>query len=95
MQPLGNSKMENLHIQFELPTVLASQAGINLENPAPEIRKMVALFLYEHHRISLGKACEIGGFSYWEFAEMNRQLGIPAPYSQKDFEDDMARMADV
>lgn len=42
--------MENLHVEFELPTVLASQAGINLENPVPEIRKMVALFLYEHHR---------------------------------------------
>jgi hypothetical protein len=63
--------MENLHVEFELPTVLASQAGINLENPAPEIRKMVALFLYEHHRISLGKACGIGGFSHLELHEKN------------------------
>ena len=87
--------MKNLHVEFELPTVLVTQAGLNVANANLEIRRMLALFLYEHKRISLGKACEIGELTYWEFADLNRQLGIPLHYSQEDLNEDMARMAHV
>jgi hypothetical protein len=46
---------------------------------------MFAMFLYEHKRISLSKACEIGGTSQWDFFEANRQLKIPIHYTQDDF----------
>ena len=87
--------MKNLHVEFELPTVLVTQAGLNVANANLEIRRMLALFLYEHKRISLGKACEIGELTYWEFADLNRQLGIPLHYSQEDLNEDMARLAHV
>lgn len=56
---------------------------------------MLALFLYEHGRISLGKASELGGFSQWELSEMNRELQIPIRYTARDLEADMARLHDV
>ena len=87
--------MNALHIEFDLPSLLATQAGFNSENATTEVRRMLALFLYEHQRLSLGKALEIAEMSYWEFAELNRQLGIPIRYSQQDLEGDLNRLAHV
>ena len=87
--------MKNIHIEFDLPALLANQAGLNEENVSQEVRRMLALFLYEHKRISLGKACEIGNMSRWEFADLNRQLGIPFHYSKDDLADDLTRLSNV
>ena len=87
--------MNALHIEFELPSLLATQAGFNSENATAEVRRMLALFLYEHQRLSLGKALEMAEISYWEFAELNRQLGISIRYSQQDMEEDLDRLAHV
>ncbi|MBF0240132.1 MAG: UPF0175 family protein [SAR324 cluster bacterium] len=87
--------MSNLHIELDLPIVLASQIGLNLSNASEEIRRMIALFLYEHKRISLGKACELGSMGYWEFSEINRQLSIPIQYSHQELREDMTRLENV
>lgn len=87
--------MNSLHVEFELPTILAAQAGLDIDNISQEVRRMFALFLYEHQRISLSKACELGGMSLWEFADMNHHLGISLHYSAKDLNEDMTRLADV
>ena len=87
--------MKNVHVEFELPALLANQAGLNEENIGQQARRMLALFLYEHKRISLGKACEIGDMSYWEFADLNRQLGIPFHYSQDDLAEDLTKLSNV
>ncbi|WP_295456813.1 UPF0175 family protein [uncultured Thiodictyon sp.] len=84
--------MPNLHIELDLPAPVAAELGLTNMNAAGEVRRMLALFLYEHGRISLGKACELGGFSHWDFAEMNRELMIPMHYSTQDLADDLARL---
>ena len=63
-----------------------------------QLRKYVeclALFLFQHQRLSLGKALEIAEMSNWEFADINRQLGIPIRYTQQELEEDMNRLAYV
>ena len=90
-----NTAMQQVHIEFELPALLASQAGLNLRNVSRDVKLMMALFLYEHQRISLEKACELGGISQWEFADMNCQLNIPFTYSARDLTEDMERLSDV
>jgi predicted HTH domain antitoxin len=85
--------MNTLNVKFELPTMVASQVGLNFDEINKEVKKMVALFLYEHKRISLSKVCEIGGFSQWEFFDLNQQLGIPMPYNQQDFTEDMEKLS--
>lgn len=87
--------MDTIQVNFELPTFLLYQIGLDTKAINQEVRRMFALFLYEHQRISLSKACEIGGFNLWEFADMNRQLGIELPYTDDDLSDDLARLADV
>ena len=87
--------MNPLHIVFDLPANPAIQAGLTPETAGQETRKILALFLYEHKRISLGKACELGDMSYWEFAERNRELGITIPYSNEDLQADLRRLSDV
>ena len=87
--------MNSTAINFELPTFLIQQLGMDTQVINQEVRRMVALFLYEHQRISLSKACEIGGFTLWEFFELNRQLAIDLPYTADDLQDDLARLAHV
>lgn len=87
--------MKTLHVEFELPTLLASQAGLDTDNISQDVRRLFALFLYEHKRISLSKACEIGGMSLWEFADLNHQLGILFHYSTKDLNEDLLKLAHV
>ena len=55
--------MKQLRVEFDLPALLASQAGLDLDNLSQEARRLLALFLFEHRRLSLGKACEIGGMA--------------------------------
>ena len=87
--------MPDLHIELDMPSPVAAELGLNSANAAGEVRRMLALFLYEHGRISLGKACELGGFNRWDFAEMNRELMIPMHYGTQDLADDLARLRDV
>jgi predicted HTH domain antitoxin len=87
--------MQTLHIELDMPLPIASALGLSAANAGQEVRRLLALFLYEHGRISLGKACELGGFSQWEFAEMNRELNIPAHYTARDLQADLARLNDV
>lgn len=87
--------MNSLHIEFELPAILAAQAELDIDNINQEVKRMFALFLYEHKRISLSKACEIGAMSLWEFADMNHRFGVPLHYSAQDLKEDMIRLADV
>jgi predicted HTH domain antitoxin len=87
--------MKNVRVEFELPALLANQVGLNEENIGQQARRLLALFLYQHKRLSLGKACELGDMSYWEFADLNRQLGISFHYSQADLAEDLARLSNV
>ena len=87
--------MTPIHVQFDLPANLAIQAGLTQATVDQEARKILAFFLYEHKRVSLGKACELGGMSYWEFTERNRDFGIPVVYSEDDLKADLGRLSDV
>lgn len=87
--------MQTLHIEFELPSLFISQTGLDIDNASQEVRRIFALFLYEHGRVSLGKACEIGGISLWEFADINRQLNIPFRYSEQELSEDLSKLAHV
>lgn len=54
-----------------------------------ELKRVVALHLFETGVLSLGKACELAGISRWEFFELNREAGIPLHYDADDFRRDV------
>jgi type I restriction enzyme M protein len=39
--------------------------------------ELFCAFDFDAAMISRGKACELGGFTHWDFAQMNRELRIP------------------
>lgn len=55
--------------------------SLNLDLPpdisADEARLLLALKLYETHRVSLGKAAEIAGYTKPTFMEIAGKYGIP------------------
>jgi predicted HTH domain antitoxin len=83
---------QHLHVELDIPTLLADQVGLSEHNANREIRRMLALFLYERQRISLGKACELGDMSYWEFADLNQNLQIKQVISTTELEADLTRL---
>ena len=87
--------MNQMRVEFNIPAPLGALAGLTPETASDQARRMLALFLYEHGRISLGKACELGGFNQWEFAEMNRELAIPLTVREEELKEDLARLADA
>ena len=87
--------MQTLPIELDMPSPIANEFGLTVNNAGQEIRRMMALFLYEHQRISLGRACELGDFSQWEFFSMNQDLKIDFDYTAQDLEADLARLSDV
>ena len=87
--------MNTLNIQFELPRMALAQTGLDLDNISRDVKQMFAIFLYEHKKISLSKACEIGGMTQWEFFEMNKTVKTPIHYNKEDLKNDMEKLADV
>jgi predicted HTH domain antitoxin len=87
--------MNTLSVKFEMPAAIAFQAGLDLNNISHDIKQIIAFFLYEHKQISLSKACELGGFSQWEYFEMNRRLKIPILYNKEDLRKDMEKPTNV
>ena len=87
--------MNTITVNFELPVTVASLAGLNADTISQDVKMMFAIFLYEHKRISLSKACEISGISQWEFFEMNRRFGIPVHYTRSDLKKDMEKLSNV
>ena len=87
--------MNTLSVKIELPAAIAFQAGLDLNNINNDIKRMVAIFLYENKRISLSKACEPGGFSQWEFFEMNFRFKIPIFYNKEYLRKDMDKLENV
>lgn len=49
-----------------------------------EKRKQVALERYSGGRVSLGKAAQIAGVSFWDFLELLQSRGVSLNLSSKD-----------
>ena len=82
-QPLHKLAMQ---IQVEIPPDVARSAGLDSASPSRTVQGMLALLLYEHGKLSLGKACEWGQMSQWEFMDQAKAMGV-----QIDGARDMAR----
>ncbi len=89
------TKMNTLNVCFDLPAIVAAQAGLNRDTISQDVKRFFTIFLYEHQLISLSKACELAGMSQWEFFEMNQQLDIPVRYTQDDLMQDMEKLRNV
>jgi predicted HTH domain antitoxin len=74
-----------LEISDELQAALRLPPG-DLEK---ELRKELALALYQREVLSLGKARQFAGMSKWEFEELLGQRSIRRHYSEDDLQQDL------
>ena len=54
-----------------------------------ELRKELALALYQRQVLSLGKARELARMTRWEFEELLGRRKMPRHYSAEDLQDDI------
>ena len=78
-----------MQIQFEIPSGAALSAGLDSASPSRCAQNMLALFLYEHGKLSLGKACEWGQMSIWEFMDQARAMGVAIDGGKNEINDDL------
>jgi predicted HTH domain antitoxin len=55
-----------------------------------ELRKELALALYQRRVLSLGKSRALAGMTRWQFEELLADRQIPHPYTETDLQDDLS-----
>lgn len=80
--------MQNMQIQYEVPTY----AALSVDEPSRSARHMLAMFFYEHGKLSLGKTCELGAMTQWEFFDFAQQHQVSLNYSGSDLQSDLRNL---
>ncbi len=83
--------MKEKHIELEIPEDIAfslEKEGKS-EDIVKEIKKSIAVNMFQRKVISLGKAAELAGMSRVEFIGLLKEYNIPAyEYREKDYKTD-------
>jgi predicted HTH domain antitoxin len=53
-----------------------------------ELRRELALHLFEEEKLSFGKARELAEMSVWDFQQLLGRRGIPVHYDEEAYEND-------
>jgi predicted HTH domain antitoxin len=80
--------METVKVEMEIPRDVLFAARIDEEKASLELKKQLAVHLFEMELISLGKAAEFAGIPRWDFMNLLGNLKIPLHYSVEDWEKD-------
>ena len=67
---------DSLTVELELPRDLLGALEVAEHELGPELKRLIALRLFQEERISLGKAAELLGISKAEFIELLDRHGI-------------------
>ena len=60
-----------------------------------ELRRELAVLLFQQGRLSLGKACELARMSRATFQHLLASRDVPIHYDVSDFDDDMQTLDDL
>jgi predicted HTH domain antitoxin len=60
-----------------------------------ELRRELALYLFQQGKLSFGKAREMTGMSVWAFQQLLGSRGIPVHYDVEDYEEDWATLKEL
>lgn len=60
-----------------------------------ELRRELALYLFQQGRLSFGKARQMAGMTVWAFQQILGSRGIPVHYDIEDYEDDLATLGEL
>lgn len=60
-----------------------------------ELRRELAVHLFQQGRLSFGKAREMAGMTVWTFQQLLGSRGIPVHYDLEDYEEDLATLREL
>jgi len=87
--------MNTVKVEMEIPRDVLFAARIDEEKASSELKKQLAVHLFEGELLSLGKAAEFSGMSRWDFMDLLGSLKIPLHYSVKDWEKDKESLKEL
>ena len=69
---------------------------LNITNMTPEeLKRELAVYLFQQSKLSFGKAREMAGMSVWDFQFMLGSRNIPIHYDVEDYEEDLANLKET
>lgn len=81
--------MEMVKVELDVPKDVLLAARIKEVSAAKELKKELAIYLFERKTLSFGKASQLAGMSKWDFiGELGRRK-ISLHYGVEDLEGDI------
>jgi predicted HTH domain antitoxin len=78
-------------ISIKIPREIFHAARMTPE----EMRKELAISLYQQERLSFGKARQMAGMSFWAFQQLLGSRKIPVHYSSTEYERDLETLKEI
>jgi predicted HTH domain antitoxin len=60
-----------------------------------ELRRELAIYLFQQGKLSFGKAREMAGMTVWAFQQLLGSREIPIHYDIEDYEEDIATLKEL
>ena len=86
-QPTIGGRM-SLTVAIEIPQEVLHAARMTLE----EMKRELAVLLFQQDKLSFGKAREMAGMTVWAFQQLLGSRGITVHYDVTDYEEDLATL---
>lgn len=87
---------ENVTLQVQLPLDVAQamqMVGLRRDSLPDEMRRALAISLFQRRLFSIGKAAEVADLPLAKFMDLLVESGIPiVEYTEEDLEEDMAAL---
>ena len=78
-------------VALEIPRDVLYTSRMSLD----DLRKELAIHLFEEGKLSLGKAKELAGISLWEFQQLLGSRGISMHYDVEEYESDLETLKEL
>ncbi len=78
-------------ISIEIPREVAHAARMTPQ----ELKRELAIYLYQQGRLSFGKAREMAGMTVWAFQQLLASREISIHYDVEDYEEDLRALKEL
>ena len=78
-------------ISIEIPREVLHAARMTPQ----DLRRELAIYLFQQGRLSFGKAREMAGMTVWAFQQLLASREIPVHYDVEDYEEDLATLKEL
>lgn len=71
------------------------EVGHAVRMDAEDLKRELAVHLYERGKLSFGKAREMAGMTIWAFQRLLAERNIPLHYDEADYEEDLETLREL